>query len=1167
MRIKRLALKAFGPFSDCTLDFSSESPGLHVVYGLNEAGKSSSLRALHALFFGFPVRTADNFLHPNDHLLVGGSLQGEDGQELTFFRRKKSKNSLFDKHDNPLDPAVLTPFLHGLEQDTFNTLYGIDHDALVRGGQGILDQQGEVGQALFAAGTGLASLKSIVDELDGEGDKLFRPRGSSQAISVALTEYRDLQTQIKQLTLLSREWQGHQRTLDEAKKKLENANELRGILNREKRQLERLKQALPYLGQRRTLQGKLAELGDVVELPFDFSDQRRKLTQQIEEARSRIEAAKSRLHDLKEKRKGISLKQELLDYSDEIEALIQGLGQYRKGNIDRPQLDGRRIGCRTEAAKLLKQIRPEISINEIESLRPSLAKRKTIQILGSRHEALLQRVRDTSRLAQTTAKELEKAQDDLQKHSSVVDIEKLSRTITMVQKAGDLDRDITTKRQNLNNAQEGCLAVLSRLGLWTGSLELVGQLAVPLPETLHRNEEEFRYLAGEIKQMQTECGQLESELAQLNEQLREIGYAADVPNVEELNQNRSRRDQGWKLLRRQWLQGEDVAAESHDYDPIHPLPEAYEKLVSISDQTADRLYREADRVQKHASLRARAEGIEKLLVELNEKKRIVEHSLAVATRSWEALWAPCAINPLPPREMNAWLNRFDKLRFQVQEADKLARDIKEHEVRRREIRTILMAELAAIGEQQSFLGEILSPVLQFAEALVRRMQGDQSRREKLTEKIHDLERVLESALRDQNEAKEALSLWQSRWDETLTPLGIERNTLPAEAVDFIETLQGCFEKLKEADDFRKRIDGIDRDARGFEEAVLNLANQIAPEIAGLDPIQTVSQLKIKLGLASQDKALMQKYSEDVDDLEKIIIDARTELGSFDEQMKAMLHIARCKTPEQLIEAELRSDEYLKLKDKLEEVDVNLARIAEGISLIDLEEQAKCIDPNALPDRIDGLTKEAEDSIDPEIRQLSEIVGREKAELARMDGSGKVAELADASQQALVKVQRLTERYIRLKLATKLLREEIERYRVENQDPILKIASRYFRQLTLGSLTELRTDMDDQGQPVLIGVRPDGAWLKVNGMSSGTRDQLYLALRLATLEWRIQSSEPIPFIIDDILINFDDQRSKATLKVLCDLAEKNQVILFTHHSHVIEAAQALKSNDRVFIHKL
>ena len=427
--------------------------------------------------------------------------------------------------------------------------------------------------------------------------------------------------------------------------------------------------------------------------------------------------------------------------------------------------------------------------------------------------------------------------------------------------------------------------------------------------------------------------------------------------------------------------------------------------------------------------------------------------------------------------------------------------------------------------------------------------------------------ILKTPRADQDEAEEDLRQWQSQWDETLTPLGIERKTLPAEAIDFTETLQGCFEKLREAEDFRKRIDGIDRDACGFEVAVQKLAKEIALELAGLDAPQTVSQLKIRLGRASQDQALMQQYTEEIDALEKTIIDTRTEAGSFDEQMAALRQLADSETVEELNEAERRSNEYLKFKDKLEEVESTLTRISEGIPLAYLEEKAQGIDPDECPARIEGLTNEIEGMYDPEIQQLSETIGREKNELARMDGSGKAAELADSSQQALAKIRRLTERYIRLKLATKILREEIERYRAENQDPVLKIASRYFSGLTLGSFVGLRTDIDDQGQPVLIGVRPNGAWLHVGGMSSGTRDQLYLALRLATLEWRIQSSEPMPFIVDDILINFDDQRSKATLQALSDLAKKTQVILFTHHGRIFETAQGMNSSDRVFIHQL
>lgn len=87
------------------------------------------------------------------------------------------------------------------------------------------------------------------------------------------------------------------------------------------------------------------------------------------------------------------------------------------------------------------------------------------------------------------------------------------------------------------------------------------------------------------------------------------------------------------------------------------------------------------------------------------------------------------------------------------------------------------------------------------------------------------------------------------------------------------------------------------------------------------------------------------------------------------------------------------------------------------------------------------------------------------------------------------------------------------------------------------------------------------------MSSGTRDQLYLALRIATLKWRLQSHEAMQFVVDDILINFDDARSTATLEIFAELAAGNQVILFTHHRQVVEAAEDLQQDHEILIHEL
>ena len=88
-----LNLRAVGPFTDVVLDLSEGEQGLHLIYGPNEAGKTSTLRSLSHLLFGFPHLSADNFVHPNDQLRVGGTLRHSDGEELEFIRRRGTEHA------------------------------------------------------------------------------------------------------------------------------------------------------------------------------------------------------------------------------------------------------------------------------------------------------------------------------------------------------------------------------------------------------------------------------------------------------------------------------------------------------------------------------------------------------------------------------------------------------------------------------------------------------------------------------------------------------------------------------------------------------------------------------------------------------------------------------------------------------------------------------------------------------------------------------------------------------------------------------------------------------------------------------------------------------------------------------------------------------------------
>jgi len=204
MRILQLKLIAFGPFTDVTIDLEKGDGDFHLIYGPNEAGKSSALRGLKQALFGIPVRTADNFLHPHQQMRIGAILQHSDGSLIEFIRRKGRNNTLRAGNDKDvLDDSVLEKFLGGINAEVFETMFGIGHEDLVRGGQEILEGSGNVGQALFAAGSGIADLRLVQAELQKEAEALFSPSASKRRINEALSELRKNQALLREAELPS----------------------------------------------------------------------------------------------------------------------------------------------------------------------------------------------------------------------------------------------------------------------------------------------------------------------------------------------------------------------------------------------------------------------------------------------------------------------------------------------------------------------------------------------------------------------------------------------------------------------------------------------------------------------------------------------------------------------------------------------------------------------------------------------------------------------------------------------------------------------------------------------------------------------------------------------------------------------------------------------------
>lgn len=1169
MRILRLDLTAYGPFSGQALTFAGDGqPGLHVIYGSNEAGKSSTLRALKAWLFGFPERTSDNFLHANEQLLVAGVIRREDGQELAFSRRKRRKADLLDAHGDPLAPEILAAWLPVMDQTIFESLYGLSHEDLVRGGEAILAQKGEVGQALFSAGSGTASLRRLMNSLETEAESLFKARGSKQEINLALARHRELQKTIREASLSAREWHELRSGLDSAVERLTELEQRLGENERQRRQMERLLQLLPQLALHRTLRNRLDEFGEVVVLPEDFSAQRLQVEKELHAQRQKQGDLTEKLAGMQEKRQTLSPRRPILEMAEAIENLHQELGEYRKGQSDRPRLDGMRIGARNEAAGFLRLIRPDLTLEQAETLRPVLGRKKLITALVGEQQKLRLRLEQAELLLDSADRDLARTEESLHGQPPAVSADALREAVRLARKAGDIDGILQEKSRSLEKEQAACRQLLGRIGLWQGEVEQAPGLLLPLEQTVRRYQELFLASDKEGRDIGTTLTETEKRLASARTEIRALAYAGEVPTEEELLRVRTRRELGWELVRRQWLAGEDVAEEVLAYHDGLPLADAYAKEVEQADSVADRLRREADRVHKFASLRAEEQALATALAEGGAAGEEHARQRAALMQEWRRLWQPLAISPLPPGEMLVWLAEFEKVRVKAGDIQVLNRDIQALQGERRRLRGLLLAELEKAGQQTAATGnEPLEPLLQHGEAAIARLEAAARAREKLETRREELRDRRNSVFLEKESVQKELQRCRQQWKDTIAGMDILLAITPEEADDLLENLQNCFARLKEADDFRARMDGILRDGKKFEESLAALAGMIAPETTGQPPAQVVARLMALLRQARDEEALLATCTAAISELEEEHGRAAAEVTALEKRLARLCAVAGRSEAAELAEAERRSSEYCALEKKLAETEKLLIEGAGGLTLPELEARAAAVNPDELPEVIARLARETEEELAPAIQRLQEETITRRNQLRLLDGNARAAEAMEESARAIARLRRLAERYLIVRLAGRVLRREMERFRAENQDPILKIAGERFRALTLGSFAGLRTDENDQGEPVLAGLRPDNSRVPVERMSSGSRDQLYLALRLASLEWRLGRHEPMPFIVDDILINFDDERSRATLGVLAEIAARTQVILFTHHGRIGEEARELAEAGKARVHVL
>ncbi len=1181
MKILKLNLQAFGPFTDFELDLSGGKEGLHIIYGPNEAGKTSAMRAIRNMFFGIPNNTPDNFTHEYGKLRVGGTVRHSDGSQLVFLRRKGRAKTLLSASGEPLDDDALNKYLMGFNEEIFSRVFGIGHEALVRGGREILEGGGDVGRALFSAGLGTGGINSLLNSLNEEARALFIPKGSNPSLNSNIKEYNDAKKKVANLSLSTREWAESDNELKAALSDLERLNARINALEKERNRLERIMPALPIIAQRRQILEKLAAMEGTVVLPDDFNTIRLETEHELRSAEKYRKELEIEIRALNDEKNSVRIPVDILERKAEIDALKDDLSVYRNRKKNRLTTGEKARRLKEEVQLLIDDIRPGCAVEDIGAMMPSAPGRTRIKDLAAKRSGLDSDIINSERKIRDTRKKIQGAEAARSELEPLDDPVQIGKAIKRVLKAGDIENEYKTKSGALEAARKQAEIELQRLGLWQGTLEELECAVIPSAETIDRFENETVEIETKIKGIKKEIRTIEKDVAGKEQKLEDLESGGKVPKKDMLGSKRARREQGWKLIKRTWLEGDDIAAEAEDYDTPLDLAAAYEKSVREADEIADRLLEDADRVAQFEELKSSLDGLARKLAKKNKTLSELEKQFGEINDEWKNTWRESNIEPLPPREMRSWRSRCESLLGKAVELREKQHELEHLEDKIELLKKDLLDCIAQLN-RESDPSDSLSQILDFAESIHQDIESRREAHEKLSEKIEEYKIELDAARRDETNLKEELRKWAVKWESEMTAIGLSPDTEPSVAGAVIDALNSINNKLREAKAADEEITAIDNYMQEYEKELQKIIVEAAPHLKGNSTEAAVNTLAETAEKAKDDFNTLSGIEKQLDKKQQQLEKTRNSVVSATAILEKLCKQAGCDSADELQDKELLSDQFRQYKKELEGIERELTNLSAGGGLDAIIAEAEGQDADALEAALADIKTQlaALAGDDGERSNLEKRIGGIQAIINTMDGSAAAAEEDEKRMSLAAIIATDTERYVTLRLAHIILENQIRDFREKNQGPMLKRAGEIFSAITLDSFSGLATDFGMNDQQVLLGVR-SGSGEKIetgvmsnksgmskrSGMSDGTLDQLFLALRMAYLERYLETKEPMPFIVDDILIQFDDDRALATLELLADFSKKVQILFFTHHARLRELAEKAGSRGDVFFHSI
>jgi uncharacterized protein YhaN len=1162
VKFARLYLKAFGPFRDRVIDLPQGAGGdFHIIFGPNEAGKSTILRAVTGFLFGIPERTGDSFLHDYNALRVGATLLLPDGNHISAMRRKARKATLFaiaettgaEITERPLPDSTASDLVGGLDLALYQNLFGLDLNGLVAGSDELLRGEGEVGRSLFQAAAGLASLRTVIADLDKEAADIFKARGSTGRLNRALNEFDEQRRVVKEATVRTYAWETTEREYRQAEQQHTHLREALKERRTEHQRLSRIRANLPLLAEREAKQSEAESLAHIAPLPPEAAQLRAAAQERLRNAEEAKGIAETRLARLKTVAATLVVRESVLDKANAIEQAFHAVDRYRLARDALPILGRERAELSETIRALLAETGSSCDLANASELLPPETLVARVQSLIDEHGRLADR--DEQLVSQISTKEaaIERLRDRLGRIPESARLDELAASLASVSNVADLEH----RKRKLDGeiADEDGRLQRDASALWTGSLSELVVLTVPLAEMAGTFENEFAALAQDERLVAEREATLARDLEERQRELKALAAAGEVVTQAELVASRGARDSKWADLRREYVDGVPQAPsmEAGARVPMG-LAAAFEAAIKEADRLADLLRADTERATNLEATRQRIADMQAEMQRNVDQQEMLTGKRQDLQRRWETLIVPLRQADLSPAALREWLSRHQRLveRHGDLQSLRAERELVDSDVAR--ARKLLDAALLTCGLAASVADESAAGILARVQQAVNAARKARADRDLLSEQIEAGATELRDLQSQKGQAEAKLREWRGKWAEGAELLRLAPEALPAEAKTRLDQFSRLATMLGELRNRAVAIKEHESVVTGFETKVSDIVRAVA-EVTGDQGADTIAErLYGELAEARGADTKRQQIAREIEREAQTIKEAEVAAEQACEALSELVRKAGCRASEQLPEIEVNSARKQVLLQRLRELDEQLVQ-QNARPVDEVVREAGALTLEDVSRQITDADTEIED-LERDVETAQGALFSAKQCLDAIDGGAAAAEAQQASRSSVARIAKEARTCARLRLAIAVLNRVVQRYREQHQGPLLNRAAEVFARITLGSFSGVTVDYEDDRQ-VLLGVRPDTSRVPVTGMSQGTRDQLFLSLRIAAIEQHIEGRGPFPVIVDDLLVQFDDNRAVATLEVLSELSAKTQVLFFTHHKHLVDLAASSK----------